>query len=142
MHRFLLLLLVAGLFPGRAEAQGMIVYQRDATPGQQQQQQQQQQSPPQRVIRQQPLQASATPSPSNEYRGYNNRNMESAYFTCRYEAVRAMAPGETGRDPIRKVYIRQSVMEACMNREGFFRKGRAPLVDLSLMSFNDWWYGW
>lgn len=143
MRRWLFLLLLAGLCPTAVQAGGMIVYQRDAPPQQQQQQQRPYPQPyPRQAIQQQPLQATTAPPPSNEYRGYNNRTMENAFFACRYEAIRAMPPGETGRDPIRKVYIRQSVMDACMNREGFFRKSRAPLLDLSMMSFNDWWYGW
>ncbi|MCA3269264.1 MAG: hypothetical protein LW855_02760 [Alphaproteobacteria bacterium] len=87
------------------------------------------------------LQANPGAQPS-QYLGYNNRNIESTYFICRYEAVRTEPPGNPGRDPIRKIQIRQSVFEICMNREGFFRKGRAPMLDLSMASFNDWWYGW
>lgn len=87
------------------------------------------------------LQANPGAQPS-QYLGYNNRNIESTYFICRYEAVRTEPPGNPGRDPIRKIQIRQSVFEICMNREGFFRKGRAPFLDLSMASFNDWWFGW
>jgi hypothetical protein len=77
------------------------------------------------------------PSEEEEYRGYNGKTLVQAYLGCKYEAYRAATPGDRGKGVMEKMRIRIYVMDACMNREGFFRNRALPMMDLSLVTSAD-----
>jgi hypothetical protein len=72
-----------------------------------------------------------------EYRGYNGRNLIQAYLSCKYETFRAAPPGDRSKGVWEKMRIRMYVMDVCMNREGFFRKGRMMPMDLQMITGAD-----
>lgn len=73
-----------------------------------------------------------------EYRGYNGRTVKQAYFGCKYESYRAAAPGARSQKIMEKMRIRMYVMDACMNKEGFFRKqNQRKIFDVSHLTAAD-----
>ena len=73
-----------------------------------------------------------------EYRGYNGRTLEQAFYRCKYESFRAAPPGEQSKGLTERFRIRMSVMDVCMNSEGFFRnKTSFGGLDTNLMTIRD-----
>jgi hypothetical protein len=73
-----------------------------------------------------------------EYRGYNGRTLEQAFYRCKYESFRAAPPGEQAKGLTERFRIRMSVMDVCMNSEGFFRnKTSFGGLDTNLMTVRD-----
>jgi hypothetical protein len=83
------------------------------------------------IFRDRPAQGAA------EYRGYNGRTLEQAYYKCKYDAWRTAPPGDRGRGMFEKVRMRAFSMESCMNSEGFFRNGPSPRFDTEFMTSTD-----
>ena len=75
---------------------------------------------------------------AEEYRGYNGRTIEQAFYRCKYESFRAAPPGEKSKGLTERFRIRMSVMDVCMNSEGFFRtKNSFGGLDTNLMTVRD-----
>jgi hypothetical protein len=73
-----------------------------------------------------------------EYRGYNGRTIEQAFYRCKYESFRAAPPGAKATGLTERFRIRMSVMDVCMNSEGFFRtKNSFGGLDTNLMTVRD-----
>ncbi len=73
-----------------------------------------------------------------EYRGYNGRTLEQAFYRCKYESFRAAPPGAQSTGLTERFRIRISVMDVCMNSEGFFRtKNSFGGLDTNLMTVRD-----
>jgi hypothetical protein len=73
-----------------------------------------------------------------DYRGYNGRTLEQAFYRCKYESFRAAPPGEKSKGLTERFRIRMSVMDVCMNSEGFFRtKTSFGGLDTNLMTVRD-----
>ena len=73
-----------------------------------------------------------------DYRGYNGRTLEQAFYRCKYESFRAAPPGERSKGLTERFRIRMSVMDVCMNSEGFFRtKNSFGGLDTNLMTVRD-----
>ncbi|MFZ4403661.1 MAG: hypothetical protein ACOYOK_06110 [Pseudobdellovibrionaceae bacterium] len=82
--------------------------------------------------------AQTTTGSAEEYRGYNGRTLEQAYYRCKYEAFRAAPPGERSKAFFEKMRIRMYVMDSCMNSEGFFRtRSTFGGFDKDLITFAD-----
>jgi hypothetical protein len=95
---------------------------------------------------QQPQSRPVTPAPSfndkpaqgaAEYRGYNGRTLEQAYYKCKYDAWRTAPPGDRGKGMFEKIRMRAFSMESCMNSEGFFRNGPSPRFDTEFLTSTD-----
>ena len=72
-----------------------------------------------------------------EYRGYNGRTLEQAYYKCKYDAWRTAPPGDRGKGMFEKIRMRAFSMESCMNSEGFFRNGPSPRFDTEFLTSTD-----
>jgi hypothetical protein len=72
-----------------------------------------------------------------EYRGYNGRTLEQAYYKCKYDAWRTAPPGDRGKGMFEKVRMRAFSMEGCMNSEGFFRNAPSSRFDTEFLTSID-----
>jgi hypothetical protein len=73
----------------------------------------------------------------SEYRGYNGRTLEQAYYKCKYDAWRTAPPGERSKGLFEKVRMRAFSMEGCMSSEGFFRQTRSARFDTEFLTGTD-----
>ncbi len=77
-------------------------------------------------------------APTQEYRGFNGRTAEQAFFSCKYDSYRAAAPGAKNMKLMEKMRVRMYVLDSCMNKEGFFRKqGSLRIPSLSSLTAAD-----
>jgi hypothetical protein len=89
-------------------------------------------------------QATAAPSyqdtplaTSQEYRGYNGRNLEQSFYRCKFESFRTAPPGDQNRGILEKMRIRMYIMDTCMNSEGFFRQKNSFGLDFNYLTSAD-----
>lgn len=74
---------------------------------------------------------------ASEYRGFNGRTLEQAWYKCQYDAWRTAPPGNPQIAFGAKVRMRQYAMDSCMVSEGFFRHKPAPMFDRTFISGTD-----
>ena len=74
---------------------------------------------------------------SQEYRGYNGRNLEQSFYRCKFESFRTAPPGDQNRGILEKMRIRMYIMDTCMNSEGFFRQKKSFGLDFDYLTSAD-----
>jgi len=74
---------------------------------------------------------------SQEYRGYNGRNLEQSFYRCKFESFRTAPPGDQNRGILEKMRIRMYIMDTCMNSEGFFRQKNSFGLDFNYLTSAD-----
>lgn len=74
---------------------------------------------------------------TQEYRGYNGRNLEQSFYRCKFESFRTAPPGDQNRGILEKMRIRMYIMDTCMNSEGFFRQQKSFGLDLDYLTSAD-----
>lgn len=74
---------------------------------------------------------------TQEYRGYNGRNLEQSFYRCKFESFRSAPPGDLGRGVLEKMRIRMYIMDTCMNSEGFFRQKQSFGLDFDYLTSAD-----
>ena len=74
---------------------------------------------------------------SQEYRGYNGRNLEQSFYRCKFESFRTAPPGDQNRGILEKMRIRMYIMDTCMNSEGFFRQKNSFGLDFNYLPSAD-----
>ena len=74
---------------------------------------------------------------SQEYRGYNGRNLEQSFYRCKFESFRTAPPGDQNRGVLEKMRIRMYIMDTCMNSEGFFRQKKSFGLDFDYLTSAD-----